>query len=393
MKKKKIRILQVNKLYYPFTGGIEQVVRQIAEGLSDCTDMRVLVCSECGKTKDEMIHHVRICRAASIGMIGNLPIPVNLVSQLKAFAKEADIIQFHMPFPFGDLAGLLSGYHGKIVIWWHSDVVRQKKMMFFYKPIMDKFLKRADKIIVATEGHIEGSIYLQPYRNKCVVIPFGVKKELEHRADQYWAEYIKKERSKEEKYLLEQETGLSFLFVGRLVYYKGCDVLLEAFADLLRESELPHRLIMVGSGPMEKELRELAIRKGLLDSVEFTGTISGERLYQKFETCDVFVLPSVARSEAFGLVQIEAMAFGKPVINTRLDSGVPYVSLDKVTGLTIPPGDKKALKEAMYYMEKHPEERKKMGKMGRQRMKQEYREKTMLERLQKLYEELLEGDR
>lgn len=386
MKKKKIRILQVNKLYYPFTGGIEQVVRQIAEGLSDCTDMRVLVCSEGGKAKDEMIHHVKIYRAASIGMIGNLPIPVNLVSQLRTLAKEADIIQFHMPFPFGDLAGLLSGYHGKIVIWWHSDVVRQKKMMFFYKPIMEKFLKRADRIIVATKGHIEGSVYLQPYRNKCVVIPFGVKEELEHRADQYWEEYLKKESS-------QKETGLSFLFVGRFVYYKGCDVLLEAFADLLGESELPHRLIMVGSGPMEKELRELAVRKKLLDSVEFTGTVSGERLYQKFETCDVFVLPSVARSEAFGLVQIEAMAFGKPVINTRLDSGVPYVSLDKVTGLTIPPGDKKALKEAMHYMEQHPEERKRMGNMGRQRMKQEYREKKMLERLKKLYEELLEEDR
>lgn len=381
MEIKKIRVLQVNKLYYPFTGGIEQVVRQIAEGLSDCMEMRVLVCNERRKTEYEVIHHVKVCRVASVGMIGNLPLPITLCSQLKRFSKEVDIIQFHMPFPFGDLAGLLSGYRGKIILWWHSDVVRQKKMMFFYKPIMEQFLKRADKIIVATEGHIEGSSYLQPYRKKCEVIPFGVSKELVIRADQYWKMDQDSQSIKKQK--------LSFLFVGRLVYYKGCEILVKAFADLLKESNYSHQLVIVGSGPMEEELKNLAIRKNIFHLIKFTGTITEEQLYQEFEKCDVFVLPSIARSEAFGLVQIEAMAFGKPVINTRLKSGVPYVSLDQVTGLTVTPGDIKELKEAMYYMETHPIERQKMGQMGRQRMKQEYSEEKMLERLKNFYKEIL----
>ena len=104
--------------------------------------------------------------------------------------------------------------------------------------------------------------------------------------------------------------------------------------------------------------------------------------------CDVFVLPSVARSEAFGLVQIEAMAFGKPVINTDLPSGVPYVSLDKITGFTVPPGNVSALADAMQWMAEHEEGREKMGEQARKRMKEEYRMETMLARVAELYRAL-----
>lgn len=388
-KKRKIRVLQVNKLYDPFTGGIEQVVKQIAEGLSKAVDMSVLVCRERGRTCYERRHRVTICRAASIGMIGNLPIPIALVSQFRKFAKKADLIQFHMPFPFGDLAWLLAGYSGKIVVWWHSDVVRQKKWMLFYRPLMERFLRRADRIIVATEGHIEGSAFLQPYRKKCVVIPFGVNRCLEERADRYWEQdWMRRKEQKEAEE--ENDRGLCFLFVGRLVYYKGCEVLIRAFADLKKESRAAHQLVLVGSGPMEQELKELAEKKGIGKAVRFAGAVTEEQLYQEYQNCDVFVLPSIVRSEAFGLVQIEAMAFGKPVINTRLDSGVPYVSLDQVTGLTVTPNQVKELEEAMLYMEQNSAERRRMGERARQRMKQEYREDVMLKRVLKLYQEVLQ---
>ena len=117
-----------------------------------------------------------------------------------------------------------------------------------------------------------------------------------------------------------------------------------------------------------------------------------EELAEFFGTCDVFVLPSVARSEAFGLVQIEAMAFGKPVINTKLPSGVPYVSLDQVTGLTVPPEDVHKLAQAMQYLAEHPDERREMGVRARLRMKKMYRIDTMLEHVKRLYEELMEGN-
>ncbi len=380
-KMKSKRILQVNKLYYPYVGGIERVVCQVAEGLAGQTEMSVLVCSEDRHYKEEMINSVHIVRVPSLAKWGNLPIPFGLTAALRKLSRKQDIIHLHMPFPFGDLACLLSGFHGKIVLWWHSDVVRQKKMMFFYKPIMMRMLKRADAIVVATEGHIKGSAYLKPFMEKCVVIPFGVDKEIEEQADAYIAEKASKRGAAEGK--LKAEGSVRFLFVGRLVYYKGCDVLIKAFAKT-KDTEL----VVVGSGNLEGECRKLVKELGIEKRVTFLGEVSEEELYLQFAMCDVFVLPSVARSEAFGLVQIEAMAFGKPVINTALPSGVPYVSLDKITGLTVPPGDVSALADAMQWMAEHEEEREKMGEQARKRMKEEYRMETMLARVAELYRAL-----
>lgn len=370
----KKRILQINKLYYPYVGGIERVVQQIAEGLADKTDMKVLVSSENKKLIEEEINGVQVIRLPSVAMVGNLPIPFGLTKKLRRIKHEVDVIHLHMPYPFGDLACLISGYKGKIVVWWHSDVVRQKKMMLLYKPIMNKMLKRADVIIVATKGHIEGSKYLKPFQDKCIIIPFGVDQKIEFEADKYIAER-KGHDCKSSK--------VKFLFIGRLVYYKGCKVLLEAFKEIENAE-----LTMVGSGDMEQELKELAKSYHIEEKVRFCGEVAEEDLYRHLEACDVFVLPSIVRSEAFGLVQIEAMAFGKPVINTNLPSGVPYVSIDKITGLTVPPEDVQALAQAMQWLVEHEKERNEMGMRARKRMKEEYRLETMLERMLEVYESL-----
>jgi rhamnosyl/mannosyltransferase len=370
----KKRILQINKLYHPSIGGIERVVQQIAEGLMDKTVMKVLVSSDNKRLIQEEINGVQVVRVPAIAMMGNLPIPFGLTWKLKSMMKEVDVIHLHMPYPFGDLACLLSGYKGKIVVWWHSDVVRQKKLMLIYKPIMNMMLRRADVIIVATEGHIQGSKYLKPYRKKCVIIPFGVEQKIEDRADKYIANKIES---------VKQDNVVKFLFVGRFVYYKGCKILLEAFRDV-RNAEL----IMIGSGIMEVELKELVKKLGIEERVKFYGKVEEEELYKYFEECDIFVLPSIARSEAFGLVQIEAMAFGKPVINTNLPSGVPFVSIDKITGLTVEPNNVQELAQAMQWLVEHEEERNEMGIRSRARMKEEYRMKVMLERVLSLYDSI-----
>lgn len=368
---KKIKVLQVNKLYYPTVGGIEQTVKQIAEGLSDRMEMSVLVCSKGRRSVKETSNGVDIYRVPSLFMLGNLPVPFGLTKTLRRLCKSQDVVHLHMPFPFGDMACLLSGFKGKVVIWWHCDVVRQRKMMFFYKPIMLRMLKRADVIIVATQGHIEGSSYLKPFKEKCVVIPFGVDIATEKAADKYIACEGKRENNK-----------VRFLFVGRLVYYKGCKVLLEAFSKVQNAE-----LIIVGSGIMEKELKQLAWEKRISEQVCFMGEVSEEELLRQYSMCDVLVLPSIAKSEAFALVQIEAMAFGKTVINTNLPSGVPYVSINKQTGLTVEPGNETELAEAMQWMIEHKEERERMGRAARERMKQEYRLTTMLDRIYSVYTE------
>ena len=176
-----IKVLQTNKLYYPVTGGIERVVQQLAEGLSDKTDTTVLVCQKEGKAVHENINGVPVIRCRTLCYISSLPISLSYVWCFKKEARKNDIVHIHMPFPLGDLACLLSGYKGKVVLWWHSDIVRQKRMMFFYRPLMNWLLRRADVIVVATEGHINGSRYLKPYADKCVIIPYGVAGTLKKR--------------------------------------------------------------------------------------------------------------------------------------------------------------------------------------------------------------------
>lgn len=375
----KKRVLQLNKLYYPAIGGIERTVQQVAEGLSEDVEMSVLTCAEGMHGSTEQIHGVTVYRLPSLFRVDSLPIPIGYVRKLRKLGKKQDIVHLHMPFPIGDLACFLSGYQGRLVLWWHSDVVRQKKMMHLYKPLMHWTLRRADAIVVATQGHIEGSAYLKPFREKCVIIPFGVDQGIEKAAD----DYIMRQSRTDETMRLPSKKRLRFLFVGRLVYYKGCEVLLRAFCKV-KNAEL----VLVGSGALEEEYRKFVREHQMEDRVRLLGEIPEESLYQQFADCDVFVLPSVMRSEAFGLVQIEAMAFGKPVINTRLSSGVPYVSQDRITGLTVRPGDADELADAMNWMVEHPEERREMGMQARKRMKQEYRMETMLERIRKLYRSL-----
>jgi rhamnosyl/mannosyltransferase len=365
-----MKVLQVNKLYHPHTGGIEKVVQQLAEGLKDQLEIEVLVCQQRGRTKVEAINGVKVTRAGSLGVLFSVPISFSFIWQLRKLSKNMDVIHFHMPFPLGDLACLLSGYIGKVVVWWHSDVVRQKTLMKFYRPIMERFLKRADAIIVATQGHIDGSDYLPKYIDKCIIIPYGVDPEIEQRADDY---YLNKVPMKKDI--------LNILFVGRLVYYKGCDILIDAF-QTVKGAELT----IIGSGEYEEVLRQQAIDCGCRDRIHFLGSVDDESLSKAFEECDVFVLPSVLKSEAFGLVQIEAMAYGKPVINTNLPSGVPYVSIEGLTGLTVEPNNAKALANAMQWMVDHKDERNEMGHRARQRVTECYRIENMLEAIRKVYE-------
>ena len=372
----KLKTLQINKYYYPHIGGIERVVQQLAEGLAEETEMTVLVSAEDKKYREETMNGAKIIRLPRHIRFGSMPISFGMFGTLRKLAKQQDIIHLHMPFPIGDLACLLSGYKGKIVLWWHSDVVRQKKLMLLYKPIMLQMLRRADAIIVATQGHIDGSAYLKPFEHKCRIIPFGVELSIEEAADRYMTEQEAMQKTGEKH-------PVRFLFVGRYTYYKVCDVLLEAFAKV-KNAEL----VMAGSGAQEDELKQKTTELGIGDRTRFIGKISEEELCKQYADCDVFVLPSIARSEAFGLVQIEAMAFGKPVINTKLPSGVPYVSIHGKTGLTVEPGNVGQLAEAMQWLTDHEEERFEMGRQARLRMKTEYRLKKMMARVLELYREL-----
>ena len=312
---KKLRILQVNKAYFPHIGGIESLVRTFSRELNRRAEVQVLVCQEKGKGEDRTVEGVPVHYASSLGTYFSCPVSFSFFRKFRQMAKQADVVEIHMPFPLADAACLLSGYRGAVVVAWHSDVVRQKKLMRLYRPLLLRFLRRVDCIIVATEGHITSSPILTQFREKCRVIPYGID--------------VAAYRSIARKPILRQiqwnpET-VRVLFVGRFVYYKGIEVLLHAFVQV-------HgcELFLVGHGTpeMEEKLHRMAEMAQMETRVHFLGNLSEEDLRAAFADCDIFVLPSVANSEAFGIVQQEAMVYGKPVINTSLPTGVPHVSLD-----------------------------------------------------------------
>jgi rhamnosyl/mannosyltransferase len=402
----KIKVLQVNKLYPPVVGGVEKVVRQIAEGLRDRVDMKVLVCRRKGRTVKEQVNGVEVYRAGSVGVAFSMPLSLSFFLLFRKLIKDRDVLCIHMPFPLADLALFLFRRHGKVALWWHSDIVRQRRLLALYRPLLKRTLERADIIMTATQGHIDASEFLPAYRDKCVVIPFGVSESFLAAGEQSWRERregqerparqarIKSEAAESEaagseaagsetaEGAAKNETNkvVTFLFAGRLVYYKGCEVLLEAFAKARAG-----RLVIAGGGPLEQSLKDKAKRLGVSEHVEFKGYLEDQAIGRCFADCDVFVLPSVVKTEAFGLVQLEAMAYGKPVINTRLPGGVPYVSLDGITGLTVPPGDAEALAEAMRKLAEDPALRRRLGRAAYRRVRDEFCTDKMLDRVYEGY--------
>ena len=372
MSEKKLRILEVNKAYHPHIGGIETLVKQYSEELGTVcgAEVRTLVCRDGrGRTLRENINGVELTRAGSLGTYFKCPLSLSFVRLFRKMAKKADVVHIHLPFPLADAAAMLSGYKGRIVVSWHSDVVKQKKLMLIYKPFMRWLLRRADAVIVATEGHINGSEHLPEYREKCTVVPYGIRPE----------DYLSIERRPVLTERATDKTAVKVFFTGRLVYYKGVDVLLRAFSKV-KGCEL----FIAGEGDLEPELREYARKRGLDGRVHFLGFLPEEELRQAYADCDIFVLPSVARSEAFGIVQLEAMVYGKPVINTDLPSGVPHVSLDGITGLTVPPSDAGALAKAVNTLAADPGLRERYGKAAAERVSSVFNEKEVIKRLYKV---------
>lgn len=357
---KKIKMLHAAKWYNPVVGGIETVAEAITGAVHGTFDMSILVCSEhkdreLGLTLDG----TEIYRAKTPGKLFSMPLSYDYIKAFKRMGKDADIIQLHAPFPLSDFALFLSRgcKKAKKAVWWHSDVVKQKKLMFFYKPLMKWMLRKTDKIFVASESIIAQSKYIGKFRDKIEVIPFGISIE----------NYERGEKTPILTEKLNDKNNLKLLFVGRLVSYKGVEVLLDAMAKTSGVE-----LFIIGSGDLDEALAEQTERLQIKDKIHFLGTVETDDLKSAFNDCDMFVLPSVTRAECFGLVQLEAMVYGKPVINTSLPTAVPEVSLDKISGLTVTPGSATELAEAINKLATDKDLRKQYGNAARKRCQEQY---------------------
>lgn len=363
----------VNKKYPPWIGGIEKVVRDISYTLKDKIDIEVLVTSDTKKRIEDQYEGVKVIREPALFTLGNTPVSFKMISALKK--TDADIIHFHHPYPWGDIAYLTAGPKAKTLVTYQSDIIKQKYLLKLYRPFMIRFLSKMDRIVAASPQMIEYSSVLKKFQSKCEVIPNGIDISIfdDQNIDPVNVSKIK------DKY-----GPRIILFIGRLIYYKGIEYLIEAMQTV------DANLVIIGSGPLKNQMSELCRKLGLSKRVFFLENISDEELPQFYHASEMFVLPSIERTEAFGLVQVEAMASGKPVVCTNLKSGVPFVNKDGETGFVVPPKSSNALAEAINKLLGDNELREKFGAAGRKRATENFTINKMADSYLDLYNKLLE---
>lgn len=367
-----MKILQIGKFYHPVHGGIETVVQNLAEGLSRNGDEVTVLCSS-SQTKNsiESIAGVRVWRSAYFGSLFSQPLTPFLPREIKRLVDEADVVNVHSPNPLAELSllGFLKN-RTPLIVTYHSDIVRQKFLGPMYSPFQRALLERARKIVVPTEYHIKYSSMLRSFSAKCDVIPFGLQGE----------RYVATPHTLEKSASLKGRYGRFVLFVGRLVGYKGVKYLIEA----MRSVEA--NLVILGRGPLEKELQAQASELGLESKIHFvTGAESQDDLNAYLHACELFVLPSISKNEAFGMVLLEAMAFAKPLVSTRIESGVRLVNDDGVTGLQVDPKDSRALAQAINTVLGDEAKRMSMAQAALDRFNTQFSADTMVKAYRALY--------
>jgi len=371
-----LRVLHVYKDYYPpVLGGIEGHINILAKGLlRRGVEVEVLVSNTRATLERQNIDGVPVTRIPQLGRFASAPLNATFPLWLRRLKKKFDIIHFHFPNPTGEMSYLVSGLGCQIVTTYHSDIVRQAKLGKIYSPFMHGFLSCSRVLITSSRNYQESSRILSRYREKCRVIPFGVDLERFDAARKKIGE-ISSIRKRFGPFIV--------LFVGRFRYYKGLDVLVRAM------QRVKGKLLLLGGGPMENDLREMVRRTGTEDRVFFLGELSDDEVTTHLHACDIFVLPSTFRSEAFGIVLLEAMACSRPVISTQLGTGTTYVNQDGKTGLVIPPHDAPALAEAIDFFRMNPDMGRKMGEAGRERVESLFTVDRMVEEVLQVYRDVL----
>jgi glycosyltransferase involved in cell wall biosynthesis len=338
-----MKVLHTVKYYAPSKGGMESVVKNIINGINYIDEKCVFTVysNHHYKNKRQQISNENfnvIIKEKTPFLFKSQPLNI-IYPNLKQLIIKNDIIHHHYPFPNLELA-LLRNINNlknkKLVITWHANIKnsRWRWTEAYYNPLISKLLDRADSVVVTSPQLFNVSDILDRYENKIKIIPLS------------FDPLFEKSPAVFRRYPYNKKFNL--LFVGKLRKYKGIEYLIKAIAHL------NVTLTIVGDGEEEMSLKKLVEQMNIIDSVFFLKNIDNNKLSEIYNSADLFVLPSINEAEAFGVVQLEAMASGLPVINTNLNSGVPFVSLNNITGLTVEPQNVNALKEAIEIIKSNP---------------------------------------
>jgi rhamnosyl/mannosyltransferase len=371
----KPRLLEVTKAFYPVIGGIEKTVYDLAVLASDEFDVTVLAVSEDRSAKRESYGAFEVVKVPKLAKVFSAPLSLGYPSKFAELVRQTDVTHLHSPYPLAELSLWLHPVRTKVAVTYHFDIVRQKAVEPFYAPLLHATLRRADRIIATNPNSRATSPFLRRYDEKVTVIPScGVEPESYRLTPE--------QRSAAER-LRGRHARPLVLFVGRLVYYKGAEYLVRAMSDVNAD------LVIVGSGRLEPSLKALAREVGAEARIQFLPHIPRDELFQLFHACDLFVLPSVAKSEGFGLVLLEAMACGKPLVTTELGTGTSWINQNGETGFVVPPRDAGALAEAIRRLVSDEPLRRTMGQAAYERVCRVFTRKAFGESYIRLFKELL----
>ncbi len=361
-------VLHIGKYYPPHVGGIETHVKYLVSHQSSTMAVEVVVANDRAVTRTEVLDGARITRVATFGTLASQPICPSLAWEL-AGRSEA-IVHMQLPNPWAAQAYLMSRHKGKLIVTHQADTLGRRHLRQFVEPFVRRVMERAAAIIVTSGRYLKNSEELTGFHHKCHVVPLGID-----------VEAFTGEAPEEVSRIHAKYGPRVIVAVGRLVPYKGFEFLVQAMKDV------DATLLLIGTGPLQEQLETMIERLGMAGKAHLLGHV--DNLVPYYKAAKMLVLPSVSRAESFGLVQVEAMAAGIPVVNTEIDSGAPEVSIDGVTGITVPPKDPKALAGAITILLENGETRAKYGQAASVRAREEFSAQRMAERTLRVYESVL----
>ncbi len=359
-----MRIVHIYKDFFPpLAGGITRYLSDIAdEAARRGHQVDVHVAGVRHSRRDVLPSGVVVHRHRELARMLSTPIAPGLVREP---SLHGDVVHAHMPNPLGELGIALSRRHVPTVVSFHGQLGRQRILEPLYGPVRQRVLDRAAVVFASCDKMGEAE-ELASVRSKVEVLPYGVSPSViaQPAADTH------------------ADDRLRVIFVGRLVYYKGLDILLDAMSRVPDAS-----LTIVGEGPLRSDLEAQAVRLGMQDRVRLAGSVSDQALRELYGSHDAAVLPSVSRAEAFGLSMAEAMASGLPVVSTRLGTGTDWVNVHEESGLVVEPGDAEALAGALARLV-DPAERRRLGAGAQARAHRLFSFDDHVDRLLAVYEEV-----
>lgn len=376
MKSQEYKVLQVGKFFYPDKGGIESTTKFIFDHFIHDENVNDVLCFKRSKGSQKISYGKSfVLKCGTAFHVASTPISFKFFWWFRKLRNNYDIIHIHSPNPLAAIALFLFPVKSKVLLHWHSDILTHKSLYFFFRFFEKRLLKRADLILGTSPVYVQHSPFINKYDYKANYISSSTE-------DTNFV--VDEERVKEIK--SEYDNRKIIFALGRFIYYKGFEYLIEA-AQMLPDDFV---VLIGGAGPMKDKYVSLIKEYNLYNKIYLISDISQQDLGNYYKACDVFCLPSTEKTEAFGLVLVEAMVFGKPLLATNIPgSGTSWVNVNNVTGINVEPKNAKALAEGILKI-MNERNYKTFSLNARKRFEEKFTNVKFIDKLKKYYSQLTE---